>query len=252
MPFMPKHFISDWMDRTQPAAEHERLLIYTERRNARDAVRPAIEESIKDHLLDLELIERLGGYSKAIDVIRNRLPISKMTRSGDIGEILATEYVSNHTDFAVPLKRLRYKDDRNTSMRGDDVLGFRMIPKQSHVLKVEAKSRANMNNTTIAAAAEALMKHSARPNPATLAFISIMLRREHRDTEAKFIEDIQTADIRDKHIEHLLFTFSGNDPTTQLRAAAESPRRAIKRHVIGLVVPDHQDFITEIFEALYG
>ena len=88
------------------------------------------------------MIEKIGGYKKAAHVVKNRLPTGKAIRSGDLGEILATEYVDQETNSRVPIKRLRYKDDQQMAMRGDDVIAVRPGPKRmTQVLKVEAKSR---------------------------------------------------------------------------------------------------------------
>ena len=46
-------------------------------------------------------------------------------RSGDLGEIYATEWIdSSERRLRAPIKRLRWKDHRNMAMRGDDVIGI--------------------------------------------------------------------------------------------------------------------------------
>jgi hypothetical protein len=64
------------------------------------------------------------GKREAARFIRQKLPESKSIRSGDLGEILATEYIAESTSYTVPIKRLRWKDHRNMAMRGDDVIGI--------------------------------------------------------------------------------------------------------------------------------
>jgi hypothetical protein len=105
---------------------------------------PRICTVIQDHFIDASIVERMGGYPKAAAVIRGLLPTSKRIRSGDLGEILATEYVETITPFAVPLRKLRYKDDGNLAMRGNDVIGIQKVGRRYRVLKVEAKSRTVM------------------------------------------------------------------------------------------------------------
>jgi hypothetical protein len=52
------------------------------------------------------------GYNAAATILRERLPRSKTVRSGDLGEILASEFVEERLGFNVPIRRMRYKDGR--------------------------------------------------------------------------------------------------------------------------------------------
>ena len=67
-------------------------------------------------------LERLGKPAAA-EKLRIKLPQVTKIRSGDIGEILTTDYIDEETVFSVPIKKLRWKDHRNMAMRGDDVIG---------------------------------------------------------------------------------------------------------------------------------
>lgn len=183
-------------------------------------------------------------------VMRNRIPVAKRIRSGDLAEILATEYVTARTCFRVPLKRLRYKDDRDLSMRGDDVIGIADVSGAPRVIKVESKSRQSLSQSVVGEAAAALMANSGRPKPSTLAFISMMLRTEGRDIDAQIIEFLQTTDLSDNAIEHLIFTLSANDPLPSLNPHSASPRASILRHLVGMVVVDHQAFIESVFDRI--
>jgi hypothetical protein len=247
-----KRFIDDWLDCQKPNETCPNLIVLSERANTRALVIPAVCAAVKDHLIGLAVIEKIGGYRKAASVIQNRLPTRKAIRSGDLGEILATEYVEQKTDYRVPIRRLRYKDDRQMAMRGDDVIAVRVgKSKGTQVLKVEAKSRASLTTSTIKEASEALVKNSARPNPSTLAFISVRLRELDRHSEAMIIERLQQHDVRDADIEHLIFTFSGNNPANLLVPHAKTPHRpVIARHLVGVVINDHQNFIKLIFESV--
>jgi hypothetical protein len=128
------------------------------------------------------------------------------------------------------------------------VLAVRAAGKITQILKVEAKSRAALGNATIQDASTALMKNAARPNPSTLAFVSKRLREEHRDAEAALIENLQRNEVREQDVEHLLFTFSGNDPTNVLSGHTASPRPSVARRLVGVHLKDHQNFIKVVFE----
>lgn len=241
--------VDQWMRGVQPNAQIPLLWIFQERKGGRTAALPAIQEAVKDHLVGLKIIERFD-YKVAAAVIRNRLPRSKMTRSADLGEILATEYIEQKTDFSVPLKRLRYKDDREFSMHGDDVLAIRRDGTVCQVMKVEAKSRERLYPRVVNEASETLLKDAGRPKPSSLAFVSMMLRNDNRDADAEVIEQLQTNDIDDRNVIHLIFTFSGNNPTGALSAHAKSPQPQFERRLVGLIVADHQNFINIIFEGV--
>ena len=109
-----------WFETAESDSGKVRVL--NERKGGRESVFESVIATVADHLVDLEVIESMGGFKKSAEFIRSRLPEGKKSRSGDLGEILATEFVAQKSKFAVPLKRLRYKDDRNLAMRGDDAL----------------------------------------------------------------------------------------------------------------------------------
>src|SRR5688572_14692475 len=113
-------YIDVWLASEQKYAN---AWILTELEGGRQQAFALICDSVFDHLIGDDILERLG-YRLSAAVVRNRLPTSKRIRSGDVGEVLATDYVLQKTPFRVPLKRLRFKDDRNTSMRGDDLIAI--------------------------------------------------------------------------------------------------------------------------------
>lgn len=59
-------------------------------------------------------------------MILSLMPTSHKTRVGDIGEILATEWVDGcDYGYRVPIKKLRWKDTPNMPMKGVDIVGIR-------------------------------------------------------------------------------------------------------------------------------
>jgi len=212
----------------------------------------AIRDTVLDHLVSADIIESIGGLKKAATIIRNSLPLSKISRSGDFGEIMATEFVEQATEYSVPVRRLRYKDDRSVAMRGDDVLGFQFDQVPPKVLKTESKSRANLTNAVVKEASDGLCRHQGRPNPSTLSFISRRLREMDQHDLAELIEELQESDIPLASISHLIFTLSGNDPANVLVSEAKSPIKAISRQLAGCLIPDHASFIAQVFDTLIG
>ncbi len=113
---MTQPFFNEWMDRIQPDTAAQDLVLLTEKEEVNEAVEAAVRQAAMDHLVGLEILERIGSYPAAAAFVRNKIPSDRRVRSGDLGEILASEYINQCTEFEVPIKRLRWKDDRNTTM----------------------------------------------------------------------------------------------------------------------------------------
>src|SRR5438309_1386919 len=99
---MPKLSLNEWMEEQRPEARAKDLLLLPERPGKRAVVQAAIEETVKDHLVGLEILARIGGYEQTLAVIRNKLPMAKRIQSGDFGEIMASEYIDQCTGYRVP------------------------------------------------------------------------------------------------------------------------------------------------------
>jgi hypothetical protein len=63
------------------------------------------------------ILDRLGKPAAA-ELVREKRLTTKSIRSGDIVEILATEYIDEKTDYEAPIEWLRRKDHRNMALRG--------------------------------------------------------------------------------------------------------------------------------------
>jgi len=247
---MANGFIQSWLKAETPAGAPTNLIVLTERPKQRSIVEKSVQEAVVDHLVGAEIIEAIGGFTKAASVVRNALPGSKRARSGDFGEILATEYVDQATVYDVPVRRLRFKDDRAMAMRGDDVLGFEFGTAPLNVLKTESKSRVSLSSQTAKQACAGLCRHQGRPNPSTLSFISRRLREMGKHDLAEAVEQLQESDIPLSTVSHLIFTLSSNSPVTALSSVSTSPIHGITRHVVGCVITDHAAFIQKIFDGL--
>jgi Cap4 SAVED domain len=159
-----------------------------------------------------QILDRLGKR-KAAEFIRQKLPTSNAIRSGDLGEILATEYIIENTPFAVPIKRLRWKDHRNMAMRGDDIIGLKRDPETGRLsfLKAEAKSRVALQAAVLTEARQALDKDEGLPSPHALSFISERLFETAQHDLADAIDDAQLKQgIIADDIEHLIFALFGS------------------------------------------
>jgi hypothetical protein len=200
------------------------------------------------------LLERLG-QKEAAKYVREKLPTSKTIRSGDLAEILCTAYVHEGTPFKKGIQRLRWKDHRNMSMRGEDVLAFEFNPSRGaiRILKAEVKSRATMKADVIAEARDSLSANNGLPSHHAMAFVS---DRVHETGEPDLGDALDKLllkkGVKVAQVTHLLFSFSGNATKTMLKKNLEGYDGAIPQTYVGLQVDEHQAFIKAVFEAAGG
>ena len=194
------------------------------------------------------------GKPAAADLIQNKLPKTKRIRSGDLGEIYATEWIGAYCQgYAVPIKRLRWKDHREMAMRGEDVIaiGADQVSQRIRFLKTEAKSRAKLTGQALTEARAGLDKNNGLPSPHALGFISDRLSELNESSLADAIDDAMLKNgIPIKDVGHLLFSFSGNNPKSLLTASLNSYRGNISQSCVGLRVDGHAAFIKAVYERV--
>ncbi|MBG6148114.1 hypothetical protein IWQ51_006270 [Labrenzia sp. EL_142] len=194
------------------------------------------------------------GKSAAAKMVTDLLPQTPQIRSGDLGEIYATEWINAYSGYRAPIKRLRWKDHRNMAMRGDDVIGMTLDPATQRLrfLKTEAKSRINLRAQTLQEARNGLDKDGGRPSSHALSFISARLME--LGTDAPLVDAIDEAlyrhGIPSESVKHLLFTFSGNSPKALLTQALQAYAGPIRQWGIGLHVSGHADFIGAVYNQV--
>lgn len=195
------------------------------------------------------ILERLGKHASAI-YLRDKIPETASIRSGDLGEILATEYIAEFTSYFAPINRLRWKDHREMAMRGDDVIAvaLNMDGMPIRFLKCESKSRASLATAVVEDARRALNGNDNKPSPHALAFVSDRLNEAGRTELADLILMAQLNDgISDGQVGHLLFIFCGNNPSNFLKADLEKYDGPIQQRSVGLQIINHQEFIATVY-----
>jgi len=198
-------------------------------------------------------LARLGKPAAAA-LIESKLPTTKQIRSGDLGEIYATEWIAAHSGgYRAPIKRLRWKDHRNMAMRGDDVIGILKDPQSQRLqfLKTEAKSRAALTAQVLTEARAGLDKDGGLPSAHALHFISARLIELDNLPLADAIDDaLLKHGIPPQSVRHLLFTFSGNAPDALLAASLQAYPGPITQWGIGLFVEGHGAFIGAVYDRV--
>jgi hypothetical protein len=246
----------DWCDFDCSDEDQKELWSLTEKGGGRAAIRQRLIETIRSHYDDLGRIAddvAALGYPEAAAILRERLPRTTRARSGELGEILATELVEEEIGYAVPVRRLRYKDGREMALRGDDFIGVQQDDKQQlRLLKGEAKSRKALGKATIAQAREALSRDTGRPTATSLLFVADRLLEQDEAAKKALGRTLRNEVARRalpvSRIDHVLFTFCANNPTAALAEDLEMADDG-RAHVSAcLRIADHQEFIAEVYE----
>lgn len=198
-------------------------------------------------------LARLGKPAAAA-LIEGKLPTTKAIRSGDLGEIYATEWINAHSGgYRASIKRLRWKDHRNMAMRGDDVIGiFQDAQTQRlHFLKTEAKSYATLTANVVTKARASLDKDGGLPSAHALSFISARLVELNDFPLADAIDDaLLKQGIPVQNVRHLFFTFCGNAPEALLTAFLRDYLGPINQWGVGLRVEGHAAFIGAVYDRV--
>jgi hypothetical protein len=246
----------EWCIETEtPISTHTLRLLAAEKANHSHAVK-AIAKAIPEYYADPKriaaILTKLGRSSVAA-YVQEKLPTEPTIRSGDLGEILCNAYIIEATSFKRGIKRLRWKDHRNMSMRGEDVLAFSLGKNGTdlRVLKAEVKSRAAMQTSVIEEARAALDGNKELPSPHAISFVADRLN-EADDAELRdALDRAQLLDgLKVGQVTHMLFTFSGSNPSKLLHTNLSSYSGAIPQKYVALQVKPHQDFIKAVFDAV--
>lgn len=237
-------------------SKKKRLVSLSEKKAGRAAIQAELVEIVRSHYDELaqiaEDVKRLG-FPGAAEILKVRLPRTKKARSGEMGEILATEFLEFFSAFRIPVRRLRYKDGREMALRGDDFLGiWKDNLTQLNFLKGESKSRISITKSTIADARKRLSDDDGRPTPISLLFVADRLLElddgADKELGRQIRDEIGLKAVSSRRTTHGLFTLSGNAPVDAL---SEDLKGADSEHVhlsTTLCIEDHQEFIAKIYK----
>lgn len=246
---------NEWCVETEVTVPKHRLrLVASEPAKLTHAI-GAVASALPDYYASPSRVaELLRKFNRgaAAKYVEDKLPTSKSIRSGDLGEVLCTAYVAENTPFVLGIKRLRWKDHRNMSMRGEDVLAFSMGAAAGtlKVLKAEVKSRAQMTSKVLGEARAALSSNHGLPSPHAVSFVTDRLHEAGETALADVLDDVLlNKGLSTNQVTHMLCTFSGSDPTNLLKANLSGYSGPVQQYYLGLRVEAHQDFIKKVFEA---
>ena len=249
-------FFERWCKSFKERDKRKHYWTYVEKDGGRNEIRDELAKIIRSHYDRLEVIAedvKLLGYEVASKILKAEMPQMARGRSGDFGEILATELVEEEIGLSIPVRRLRYKDGRNMAMRGDDFIGagYDGRGEKLWLLKGEAKSNKVLGKATIKSARKVLNRDNGRCTPDSLLFVANRLLESHdpNDNELgrSLRDEVGLKSLRAGRIDHMLFTVSGNGPHASLKEDLDSTGTNRDHYVVNVHVEDHQDFIAVMY-----
>lgn len=166
--------------------------------------------SLKNHYVEEKMLDilRQGTGLTRKDYLKERIlpdstdPLGAATMSGEFGEILVYDYINYVLEYYVTRTRYLEKINRNMSVSGSDVLGYKVadinkINNNDELLVAEVKTRSSKSSKKEKLCSETVAKaiiHSSKDRVRIGESLNAEKRRliyRSRDEEAKIIERFQ-------------------------------------------------------------
>lgn len=191
------------------------------------------------------------GYSRVADAL-DRRPKAQKTRLANFGEVVASEFLRQLRGYQIPVYRLRYNSNDESSPKGDDVLAFEFADKvagaKDTVIVAEVKVRSEFKSEAVEEAHDALRK-GHRPRPKSFAFVVDILYGEKRDAEAEKVLDLLNKFGKKSLLKRsCLFLVTAKKPTDAF-GCITGKRQISNLEAVQFTVPDLSTFVNELFDA---
>jgi hypothetical protein len=212
-----------------------------------------VAELLPTKYVDSEILAQIAERLEKPQVaayLRDQFPVAPNLRSGDIGEILGTAYVQEELGYVVGPSRFIQRDHQNWAMRGDDILGAKLLPDSTlQIVKGEAKSGASIGAQVVTEARAALDTYGGLPSPHSLSHFAMRLLKSSSESLGHaIIQVLYSTGMRPGSVTHVMFLFSGNDPSAEVQQDLHTYRGAIKQ-IARIIKPiGHQRFVSESYE----
>ena len=247
----------EWCEATELEEGRKLLCRMTEADGTRTTALQELRRRIQSHYVsDEEIAAFLDtlDYGDVAELVRLNYPESARGRSGDLGEILATELIEEWCGYDVPIRKLRYKDHRDQAMRGEDVIGARHDKNgQLELLKAEAKSAQSLSTATVAEARAGLEAHHGRPSPHALMFTARKLLEAGTDIGDTLGRELLQTAIEDEtpksKVAHLLFALTGNAALDMIDTDFDNADGERNQYIAHFRIRDHGEFVGAAYNA---
>ena len=190
-----------------------------------DEARDALAAAIEHHYIEPMAFRSMRGGEALARSLEARLPsrednpTAKKDRGGDLGELLAIEWLRRHYQGSWEVCfTLRWKESIRPR-RGEDIIAIDWAQNPVCLLKGEAKAAEIISGATIQDARRRLDQDGGWPAPFTVDFLAERLARDGREQEAIRLYDerfVRAPRPQDPGCTHLLFLFSADDPEARV------------------------------------
>jgi hypothetical protein len=223
--------------------------------SARPAVESALGNAIFLHHHDPDTYrEKLAhlGFRATADAL-DRRPRAEKTRLANFGEVLASEFLRQTRGYQIPVYRLRYNSNDESSPKGDDVLAFEFADRskglKDTVIVAESKVRSAFRSDAVEDAHDSLQK-GHRPRPKSFMFVVDVLFKEGKPDEAKRLLDLSHKFGKKSLTKRsVLFLVTGNNPPDPFSGLGTKRRLAPHLEAVHLHLDQLSDIVTSTFEA---
>lgn len=204
---------------------------------------------LPDHYLGEKAMRGLKK-NKAAKKLRAHLPETRQIQSGDLGEILATDYTEEYTGYVVPIRKLRYKTSRNMPAYSEDAIGVRAEEQNEtlELLKVEAKSGKRVDESVLKKARQQLDDNGGKISVEGLSMVASRLREDGRIKLGNKLDDLWLEGDKQDKVEHLLFVLTELDEVGLQKKALETYTGTISQLSVGVHVSAHQKLIGRVYQ----
>lgn len=201
---------------------------------------------------NLELVAELRKKKGVAKLLSMKVPKTKTGRSGDMGEILGTEYVKSTLGYSTGPSRLIQRDHQEWALRGDDVLGGRVRGKKVELVKVEAKSAINAPKSLIEQARSGLLRNDDLASPHSLAQFAERLLETEEDLGRAITTVLLDDGLRAGHLSHIMFILTENDSKIcdVIRDDLRAYSGKVKQTTVTVRVEAHKAFIAHSYDKV--
>jgi hypothetical protein len=249
-------FIEEWLERGDSWSIYTRFrhVPLTEHADKRGYILEPLARTIFIHHNDPEeyraIVAELG-YEQAAREFDKR-PRDDKTRKGNFGEILASEYLRQVEGYDLPVYRLRWNTNPDTSMRGEDVLAFKFGHPDGtgrEICVTEAKVMSQYDRDEVETAHKQL-RSGYRPRPNSIPFVYSVLRLRGEREKAAIILAFQNRLAPHPPIRrNLLMLVTGSRPRNPFRVIEVESEVVENLTAANLSLTDLTNLVNELFEA---
>jgi hypothetical protein len=249
-------FIEEWLEYGTPRSTYTRFrhAPLSERADGRDHIFEPLAKTIFIHHNDPEEYKEIVaelGYEQAAQEFDKR-PRDDKTRKGNFGEILASEYLRQVEGYDLPVYRLRWNTNPDTSMRGEDILAFKLGNPDGtgrEICVTEAKVLSRYDKRVVKSAHKQLCS-GHRPRPNSIPFVYSVLRLKGEREKATAILAFQNRLASHPPIRrNFLMLVTGNRPRNPFQVIEVEPEVVKNLMAANLSLTDLTNLVNELFEA---